>query len=80
VLPITEIQKILKTFEEKSFKDICSTQQLLADRGGVLLEVRYLKQEMRIIKADSVESFVIQDDKEKFKQCEAIVEKYLSEY
>ncbi|GAB4125182.1 MAG: hypothetical protein Fur0027_04640 [Raineya sp.] len=63
VLPKTEIQKILKTFENNTFQDIRSEHQLIADRGGVLLELRYLQTGMRIIKADSGESFVLKEDK-----------------
>ena len=80
VLPKNEIHKILKILEDNSFKDIRSERQLVADRGGVLLEVRYLQTDMRIIKADSGESFVLKEDKEKFKQCKEIVEQYLKQY
>lgn len=77
VLPKAEIRKILQNFENNAFKDIRTEHHLIADRGGVLLEMRYLKTDMRIIKADSGESFVLKEDKAKFDECKKIVENYI---
>lgn len=79
ILPKAEIKKILQNFENNSFKNIRTERQLIADRGGVLLEIRYLKTDMRIIKADSGESFVAKEDKVKFDNCKKIVENYLNQ-
>lgn len=80
VLPKPEIDKILQTFEENAFKNIRSERQLVADRGGVLLEIHYLQTNMRILKANSGESFVLKEDMDKFNRCKEIVEQYLKQY
>ncbi len=80
LLPKADLQKIIKKFEDNNFKDIRTQRMLVADRGGVSLEIRYLKPEMCIIKADAGESFVQKEDKDRFNQCKDLIEKYLSEY
>ncbi|MFN3316169.1 MAG: hypothetical protein ACK40K_05105 [Raineya sp.] len=80
ILPKPEINKILQTFDENAFKNIRTEHQLVADRGGVLIEVRYLNDNMRIIKANSGESFVLKDDLAKFNRCKEIIEQYLKQY
>lgn len=78
ILSKPEMQEIIQRFEENHFEDIKTQIIPTNDRGGVLIEVRYLKPEMRIVKADLGQSFVQKDDKEQFNRCKAIVEKYLN--
>lgn len=75
-----QIQEILQVFEKEKFEEIQTQQIAVNDRGGVQIEMIDMRYNIRYVKSNIANNWIVQADQSRFKACQSILEKYIPLY